>query len=168
MTHPFVRPEWSDLERRGQASAVWERSQATFRSKVMGPHFEALCREWARWYAAPETLGGRRTRVESGTVADPAAKTKHEVDLAVFGRDDDGRELLLAIGEAKWNDTMGLGHLERLRHTRALLQDRGNMRTDGTRLLCFSGAGFTDELRRLADEDEELQLVDLQRLYSGD
>jgi hypothetical protein len=36
-----------------------------------------------------------------------------------------------------------------------------------TRLLCFSGAGFTDELRALAERDRGIQLVALDRLYSG-
>ncbi len=90
------------------------------------------------------------------------------MDLAVFGRDDEGREILLAIGEAKWNETMGMGHLERLRHIRAFLHERSSVRTHDTRLLCFSGAGFTDELRRLAEHDAALQLVDLPRLYTGD
>jgi AAA+ ATPase superfamily predicted ATPase len=163
--YALMRPEWSDLERPGQAAAVWERSQSTFRSKIIGPHFEQVCRTWARWYASPSTLGGLRTRVVAGTVADPVAQTGHEVDAVVFGRDDDGREALLAIGEAKWNDVMGLGHLERLRRIRDLLTARG---LPGARLLCFSGAGFTDELRSLADRDAGLQLIDLPRLYHGD
>ncbi|MFE4576590.1 AAA family ATPase [Streptomyces chartreusis] len=166
--HALMRPEWSDLERPGQAPLVWERSQATFRSKVVGPHFEQVCRTWIRWYAAEDTLGGLRTRVESGTVPDPAAKTSHELDAAVFGRDPEGREVLLAIGEAKWNDTMGLGHLRRLQHIRSLLQARGGVQAQHTRLLCFSGAGFTDELRALAEQDRGIQLVGLDRIYNGD
>lgn len=166
--HALMRPEWSDLERPGQAPRVWERSQATFRSRVVGPHFEQICRTWIRWYATEDTLGGRRTRVESGTVPDPAAKTSHELDAAVFGRDHEGREVLLAIGEAKWNDTMGLGHLRRLEHIRALLQARDGVQAQHTRLFCFSGAGFTDELRALAERDRGIQLVGLDRLYNGD
>jgi AAA+ ATPase superfamily predicted ATPase len=166
--HALMRPEWSDLERPGQAPAVWERSQATFRSKVIGPHFEQICRTWTRWYADSDTLGGQRTRVESGTVPDPTAKTSHEVDLAVFGRDEDGREVLLAIGEAKWNETMGLGHLQRLDHIRTLLRARGGVPAERTRLLCFSGTGFTADLRDLAHRDPTIQLVDLDRLYVGD
>lgn len=165
--HAVMRPEWGDLERPGRAPAVWSRVQSTFRSKVMGPHFEAMCREWARWHAVPETYGGRATRVAAGTVNDPEAKTGREVDVAVFGRDDHGRETLLAIGEAKWNDTMGLGHLERLRHIRDLLSKRGPAGAKGARLLCFSGAGFTDELSRIAQQDHTLQLVGLDRLYQG-
>jgi hypothetical protein len=89
---------------------------------VVGPHFEQLCRTWARWYATPPTLGGQRYRVGSGTVADPAAKTSHEVDVAVFGRDGDGQRTLLAIGEAKWNESIGVRQPRRLAHIRGLLR----------------------------------------------
>jgi AAA+ ATPase superfamily predicted ATPase len=165
--HAVMRPAWGDLERPGRAAAVWRRAQPTFLSKVVGPHFEKICREWARWYADPETHGGYASRVASGTVSDPAAKTSHEVDVAVFGRDHGDRETLLSIGEAKWNETMGIGHLQRLEHLRALLRARDAVRADDTRLSCFSGAGFTDELRGRASQDERIQLVDLQRLYNG-
>ncbi|MDT3397151.1 ATP-binding protein [Streptomyces sp. B1866] len=169
--HAVMRPSWGDLERPGRAPAVWGRAQSTFRSKVLGPHFETLCREWARWHAAPETLGGHPARVASGTVNDPAARTSREVDIAVFGHCEDAgpdREALLAIGEAKWNETMGLGHLRRLQHIRDLLRARGAVPADGTRLLCFSGAGFSDDLRRAADQDGAVALVDLARLYGGE
>jgi len=165
--HAVMRPAWGDLERPGRAPAVWRRAQSTFRSKVVGPHFEQVCREWARWHASPATHGGQVTRVASGTVNDPAAKTSHEVDVAVHGETDSGREALLAIGEAKWNDVMGKGHLERLQHIRALLTARGTA-TDVTRLQCYSGTGFTDELRHLAENDPAIQLIDPVRLYHGD
>lgn len=165
--HAVMRPDWSDLERPGQAHEVWVRAQPAFPSKVVGPHFEKVCRTWARWYAAPETLGGRRSRVESGTVPDPAAQTSHEVDIVVFGRESDGHKTLLAIGEAKWNETIGVRHLRRLEHIRSLLHARPDLDTANTRLLCFSGAGFTDEVRSLAATSDAVQLVDLDRLYHG-
>ncbi|MFR0359617.1 AAA family ATPase [Streptomyces sediminimaris] len=166
--HAVMRPAWGDLERPGRAPTVWRRTQSTFRSKVVGPHFEQVCRQWARWHASPETHGGQATRVAAGTVNDPAARTSHEVDVAVHGDSGEGREVLLAIGEAKWNDRMGRGHLERLQHIRSLLIDRG-IATDTTRLHCYSGAGFTDELHALAEHDpHHLQLIDPQRLYHGE
>lgn len=165
--HAVMRPVWGDLERPGRAPAVWKRAQSTFRSKVVGPHFEQVCRQWSRWHAAAETHGGHVTRVASGTVNDRAARTSHEVDVAVHGENGHGEGALLAIGEAKWNDVMGLAHLERLRRIRALLTARGTA-TEDTRLHCFSGSGFTDELRRLAEGDPAIQLVDLPRLYGGE
>lgn len=62
----------------------------------------------------------------------------------------------------------GAPHLERLRHIRDLLTARGTGSSERTRLLCFSGAGFTGDLRALADRDATVQLVDLDRLYGGE
>ena len=168
--HSVMRPNWGDLERPGRAPAVWQRAQPTFRSKVLGPHFETLCREWARWHATDETHGGHPIRVAAGTVNDPTAKTSHEIDVAVYGQSSDDasdREVLLSIGEAKWNDTMGLSHLQRLQHIRELLRTRGTAHGAAPRLMCFSGAGFTDELQHTAKQDHTVQLIDLQRLYHG-
>ncbi|WP_422397081.1 AAA family ATPase [Streptomyces gobiensis] len=165
--HAVMRPAWGDLERPGRAHSIWHRTRPAFLSKVAGPHFETMCRQWARWYASPETCGGYPSRVAAGTINDAAAKTNHEVDVAVFGRDDGDREHLLAIGEAKWQEKMGVGHLQRLQHIRELLRKRGDIRAQSARLLCFSGAGFTEELRRIADTDTTVQLIDLERLYYG-
>jgi len=163
--HAVMRPVWGELERPGHAPEVWARMQPTFRSKVVGPHFEDMCREWTRWHAGPEALGGHVSRVAAGTVNDPVARTGHEVDVTAFGRDEKDRETLLAIGEAKWNDIMGIGHLRRLEHIRSLLQERDGVRAGETRLICYSGAGFTSELRSIADKDPCLRLVDLDGLY---
>lgn len=62
---------------------------------------------------------------------------------------------------------MGAGHLERLRHIRSLLTRSGTA-TEATRLYCFSGTGFTDELNQLAKNDPTIQLIDLPRLYHGE
>jgi AAA+ ATPase superfamily predicted ATPase len=170
--HAIMRPSWSDLERAGQAGGVWARTQETFLSKVLGPHFEQLCRTWTRWYAGPETLGGHRTRVTSGVVSDPAARTRYEVDVVAFGQAEGSAEgsgeTLLALGEVKWGETMGVAHLRRLERVRGLLHSkRGGESANLPRLLCFSGAGFAPDLRQLAAADPTIQLVDLDRLYSG-
>jgi AAA+ ATPase superfamily predicted ATPase len=165
--HAIMRPEWTDLERPGYAGQVWDRSQTAFRSKVLGPHFEHLARTWTRWHAGAETLGGLRTRVASGVLPDPAGKVGHEIDVVVFGRTDDGRETILAIGEAKYGDVIGRGHLERLERLRDLLARRDDRAASGVRLLLFSAAGFMPELRETARTREDLQLVDLDRLYEG-
>ena len=165
--YAVMRPEWTDLERPGYAQQVWERSQATFRAKVLGPHFEQLARNWTRWYAAPESLGGLRTRVASGTLPDPANKTRHELDIVVFGRQPDGREQILAIGEAKTGETVGRGHLHRLEQLRDLLTTRDERATPDLKLLLFSGRGFSDGLEAQAQQRTDIELVDLDRLYQG-
>nr|MDT0665425.1 ATP-binding protein [Micromonospora sp. DSM 115978] len=73
--HAVMRPVWGDLERPGRASQTWQRVQPTFQGKVVGPHFEKICREWLRWYAAPSSCGGVVSGVADGTVNDPANRT---------------------------------------------------------------------------------------------
>jgi hypothetical protein len=164
--HAIMRPAWGDLERPGRAAQVWRRSQHAFHSNVAGPHFEELCRQWARWHADPPTYGGAYpVRVASGTVSDPRARKTAEIDVAAFGRDGSDRERLLAIGEAKWQESMTTGHLHRLEHLRGLLQAKGEHGADDARLLLFSGAGFSDALVARAERDPSVQLIGLDRLY---
>jgi len=166
--HAVMRPTWGDLERPGRAPAVWARSRHTFDSLVVGPHFEGLCRQWARWYAEPDTYAGvAATRVASGTVPDPSTNKTLEADVVVFGNDDGGREKLLAIGEAKWQETIGMKHLERLEHIRNLLVATGESGASNARLLLFGGSGFSDAVVERATSDPSIQLVGLDRLYQG-
>jgi hypothetical protein len=72
---------------------------------------------------------------------------------------------LLAIGEAKWNDTMGAAHVERLHHIRDLITRNSRYDTTDTQLICFSGAGFNDRARAAADASSDLQLIELTTLY---
>ncbi|MBT2396535.1 hypothetical protein [Streptomyces sp. ISL-100] len=75
------------------------------------------------------------------------------------------RGILLSVGEAKWHKVMDVRHLERLRHVLHLLAARG-VDTTHARPACYSGVGFTPELRA-AGERGEVVLVDLERLYDG-
>jgi hypothetical protein len=98
-------------------------------------------------------------------VNDPASKKTRQIDVAAFAVDDDGREAILAVGEAKWHETMNLAHLERLRHIRGLLTAQGRHGAVTARLLCFSGAGFTAELRDEAAQSGEVRLLTPADLY---
>ncbi|WP_031087782.1 AAA family ATPase [Streptomyces sp. NRRL WC-3549] len=151
---------------RGLAEQVWESSRERFRSAVVGPHFEQLCREWVSHFASPETFGGMPIDVSYGTVADPASRSSHEVDVVVRGAAGQDNGVLLSLGEAKWDQVMGEKHLDRLRHIERLLAAR-DIDTTAVRLACYSGAGFTEGLRR-AEAAGDVVLVDLRRLYQGD
>jgi hypothetical protein len=61
---------------------------------------------------------------------------------------------------------MGLGHLDRLRRARDLLSVRGHHAAEAI-FACYSGAGFTAELRTIAATDPRVLLVDLTQLYQG-
>jgi uncharacterized protein len=62
---------------------------------------------------------------------------------------------------------MGLAHLERLRRIRGLLTAQGRPGAATARLLCFSGAGFTAELRDEAAQAGEVRLLTPADLYAG-
>jgi uncharacterized protein len=163
--HAIMRPVWDQLERPGNAARVWQASRRRFKSKVLGPHFEQVCRDWTLHHADPDLFGGLPARVGHGVVHDPRARTGHEVDVAVVGVPEDGKPPLLAIGEAKWNDTMGISHIDRLRHIRDLIARAGRYDTAGTKLICFSAAGFNDKAREAADASGDVRLIDLVGLY---
>lgn len=159
-----MRRMWTQLEQR-QSAAVWRRQRATFMANVVGPHFEALCRDWAA-HAGEDVFGALPAEVAAGTVADPVNRTQIEVDVAVLSAGTPGeRRQVLSLGEAKWGETMGMGHLERLRRARDLLSVKGHDITAST-LACYGAAGFSGELRAAAHADPRILLVDLARLYA--
>ncbi|WP_067486682.1 hypothetical protein [Actinomadura hibisca] len=147
------------------AGRVWQASRRRFTGNVLGPHFEQVCRDWSLRHADPDLLGGLPARVGYGTVHDPTARTGHEIDVAVIGIADGGKPPLLAIGEAKWNDTMGTAHIDRLQHIRDLITQASRYDTSHTKLICFSGAGFSDKAHQAAISSPDLHLIDLPTLY---
>lgn len=163
--HAIMRPAWAPLLRGTRSPQIWERSQHRFSSAIFGPHFERLCREWLMYHAG-DRFGDWPAAVTSGTVSDPERKTSHQVDVVVAGHADQGRQPLLAIGEAKWGEVMGAGHLDRLWQIRELITATGRFDTTRTRLACFSGAGFSEELLRRAASGEA-DLVTLDDLYTA-
>lgn len=158
-----MRNTWGQLEQR-QAATVWRRQQATFGSKVTGPHFEALCRAWAS-EAGEQVFSDLPAEVSAGAVTDPGGRRQIEVDVAVLGPGVPGQpRRVLSLGEAKWGDIMDVRHLERLRRARDLLSVKG-YDTAATILACYGGAGFSDELKSLAATDPRVLLAGLDQLY---
>lgn len=155
---------WARLEL-GDGAAVWRGGRARFLSQVVGPHFEAICREYAI-AAEPEVFGALPGEVGAGVVADPANRTQIQVDVAVLAPAEHGRpRAVLSLGEAKWDEVMGPRHVERLRRARDLLAVKG-YNTSRAVLACYSGAGFSDDLRAAAQSDD-IRLIDLGQLYPG-
>ena len=66
--------------------------------------------------------------------------------------------------ELDWNEVMGSGHLERLTRIRDLVSGMQKYDTTRTRLVCFSGAGFTPDLTTAAAEGK-VDLISLDDLY---
>jgi hypothetical protein len=74
---------------------------------------------------------------------------------------------VLALGEAKaTRAAIGQGELRRLECLRGLLERRADL--SGARLLLFSSGGFEPALRAEARRRDDVELVDLDRLYGGD
>ena len=137
--------EWARLEL-GGGSAAWPGARTRFLSQVTGPHFEAICRDYAI-AADPAVFGGAPGEVGSGVVPDPANRTQIQIDVAVLAPTEHGRpRKVLSLGEVKWDRVMDLRHVDRLRRARDLLADMG-LDTRDTVLTCYSGAGFDRELQ---------------------
>lgn len=155
----IIAPNEGAIERRG-AARIWRTISSTAASQVYGPHFEHLAREWAATHASEHTLGGLPTAVGPSIISDADSRTELEIDVAASSR-----QRVLALGESKWSTRpLGRNVVERLDHKRRLLGDRA----EGAKLLVFAVRGFTPELRALDRSREDLELVDLQRLYSGE
>ena len=60
---------------------------------------------------------------------------------------------------------MGMGHLKRLRSISSLLARNDKLDTSHTRLVCFSGTGFTEDLQHCAERGE-VDLIGLGDLYN--
>lgn len=166
--HAIVYPNWSRLElyRPDRAERMWADAQPGFASQVAGPGFEHMCRTWTEDFAGEVTLGGVPSAVTQGVLKDQAGKSQLQLDVVALGPD----RTVLAIGEAKWGETIGMKHFGRLYRATELLRGAGKIPADAQPvLLLFSGTGFTEELAaHAAGSDGTVQLVGLERLYRGD
>jgi AAA+ ATPase superfamily predicted ATPase len=145
----------------GRGSEVWERHADTVSSKIYGPHFEDLARQWCLRHASASTLGGSVSAAHPTEIPCRQHRQGHELDVVTIT--DTGR--ILAIGEAKGTASpMDPGELARLDHLRDLLPaDRA---ADPVKLLLFARSGFAAPLRRAAAARPDVELVDLARLYN--
>lgn len=162
-----IRPDIARFEAR-QTSAAWADARSRFRSQVVGPHFESLARRWTAAHASIETLGGAPKRVGFVQVNDKELKQSFELDVVAeaAGDKDHGKPRLLAIGEAKGSEReRGVPDLRRLERLRSELGTRADI--GRTKLLLFGRSGFDVDLTGEARRRDDVELVDLERLYEG-
>lgn len=161
----IMRQHWADLKLR-RARSVWSAAQHTFSTQIAGPHFEALCRSFAIAQGA-ELFDESPTEVGSGSVNDPAGKSLLQIDVAAMAMPEpDKSRRIVSLGEAKWGEVMGLGHLRRLERAAGLLAAR-KFDTRDTILSCYSAAGFDDDLRAAAARDRRVRLIGAADLYAN-
>ncbi|MGH2467445.1 MAG: AAA family ATPase [Candidatus Limnocylindrales bacterium] len=161
-----VRRDLARFEARLTAEA-WTDASTTFHAQVVGPQFEQLARTWARSYASAATLGGRPSVIGFTQVNDASARSRIELDVvAVAGNPNADRPLVLALGEAKGGVAVRtIADLRKLERGKAILGERAEV--DSARLLLFSRSGFERDLLDLAAQRDDIELVDIERLYRG-
>ncbi len=161
-----IRPREAVLAARG-GLRVWRDVADTITSKVYGPHLEDLVREWVLAHAGATTLGGIANQARSAVVACVEHRAGHEIDVVAIEDLPGSARKVLAIGEAKATEKpVGDGELARLDHLRELLPP--STASTQVRLLLFSRSGFTKELTESAGHREDVELIDLDRLYQGE
>lgn len=161
-----IEPNENRLIRR-RASQVWEESADVVSSKILGPHFEELARQWAE-DASPATTGGRAGRVGSSVLDCAKCKKTHQIDVVVVEKVRNSEQQVIAIGEAKWRESpVGVAELNRLTHLCDLVSTK-HASAPVINALLFSKSGFTDGIiRAAAASSDRVQLIDLERLYTG-
>jgi hypothetical protein len=157
-----IAPNESRLARR-DGERIWAQLADTVSSRIYGPHFEDLAREWSMQHASLDTLGGTASQVGRTEINCSEHRHQHELDVVAIERTPNSGERVLAIGEAKWrSEPVGIRELPRLRHIRAV------MNQPAARLLLFSREGFDPDLVTEAHRVRDIELVDMDRLYSGE
>jgi hypothetical protein len=158
----ITAPHLAQLEL-GRTEQVWEAAAPTFRSNILGPHFEELAREWVHRFA-PDELGHPAGfgEVGSAQINDQHGRSTHDIDVVAVN----GKKVTV-LGEAKATlARRGVADLARLEAIRHVLARTGWETTDCIMTL-FSATGFTPELESTVAERRDTQLVDMARLYTG-
>lgn len=168
--HLITRPRLSQFEER-EFEQAWVGSMPTFRSQILGPHFEHLARSFTRHVASVTTTGGAVGEVGSTVMTDADARARHFVDvvgLAAGARSGRKTAPVVCLGEAKASDrprtTADLSRLDRIR---AVMASDGADCHDAM-LLLFGRSGFDPALHQAAAERGDVELIDLDRLYHGE
>lgn len=165
----ITKPRLSQFEER-QFDRAWSAARPTYESQIQGPHFEELARQWVRLFADESTLGGETGEVGHTVVPDPEHRKNREIDvvgLEAGERKHDKSSRIRCIGEAKSSSsTRDAEDLRRLERMRELLEADGAPCANAS-LLLFGRAGFDAGLRDVADGRDDVELVDLDRMYRG-
>lgn len=161
-----VAPNRALLEERDVAAA-WARAEASFASRVLGPHLEHLSRVWAARYA-PRAWDLPLGDVGPAVVNDPEGRAQHEVDVLALGdgrRRGEDRAPIAILGEAKsTHRRRTTADLARLSRIRDLLVAR-RLDAGDALLVLFSRTGFEADLITTAAGRRDVRLVDLEILY---
>lgn len=142
----FVLPNLSAIQA-GHGRTVFRHAIAPRLDEYMGEWFEAICRQWVRFYA----------KERLSTVAQNIGKIwAGDYDIDVAGELLDGRGV---AGECKWRRVpTGVNVLRELQE-RLASNPFYSSRTSKTVRIIFSRSAPTSELRRIASEDSSVVLL---------
>ncbi len=130
-----------------------------FRTQILGPGFEQLCRWWVR---TPPAQARWRIRLESVARAELRSG---EVDVVGLGHDTAGHPALALLGEAKArSEPAGPPVLRKLDQALADVPDR--YRKQDCFRVVFSTSGFQPALVKEADARPEVELIDLRAIFA--
>jgi uncharacterized protein len=164
--HQLVTSRYEPELVAGRADRVWARAAHTVDSKIYGPHFEDLARQWCLYHATEETMGGIVGAVWPTEIACREHRGGHQVDIVAI-EDPGAGDRITAIGEAKdTNAPVDIRQLRRLEHLRGMLP--ASRIEQLPKLLLFSRMGFTPDLADESVRRPDIELVGLDRLYRGD
>ena len=158
---------WKELiepiERRvifGDPQRLFDDIEAPFHSRVVGPAFEQMVRDWAQKWATPQTMGGHVTSVGASMLGQSTVSANAiQIDLVAVERTTRGQLNVLALGEAKHRNRPA--PIEVLRRLEAL---RDRLGCPNAKLVVACDAGFDRELVRVQRKRSDVELVDADRL----
>lgn len=162
--YAILEPHRTLLRDRDPHQAWRDRLSSIFDARVRGPVFEEQARSWVRQHADSDTLGGSVGYLGPSLMV--VDGTERQLDLVAASAEDasapPSERTVLAVGEAKAGETMGANHLRALEQARHAL----GTRAAHARLLLIAPT-FADDLRATVASRTDVELVDLNRLYSG-
>ncbi len=158
--YAVIEPFGATLRER-ELRTVWsDRLEAVFNSRVRGPVFEEMARRWVANFASDATVP---IRDHVGPSFISIHGVDHELDVLVAGPGDapSDREIV-ALGEAKSGEELTTRHLTALERARTAL----GANASHAKLLLF-GERVHERLVQLAAGRDDVEIVDLDRLYKG-
>jgi uncharacterized protein len=160
--YAVLEPHHSRLRTR-DPQALWrQRLIDVFDSQVRGPAFEQQGRTFVEQFASDDTVPGGRAHVGPSRLTVDGVERQLDVVVADDHPDPASRRIT-AIGEAKAGEVIGRRHLDRLTEARHRLGSRA----EDARLLLI-GSSFDPALDTETRRRDDVEVVDLQRLYHGD
>ncbi|MDA8296343.1 MAG: MarR family winged helix-turn-helix transcriptional regulator [Actinomycetota bacterium] len=167
LADPFLQFHLSVLEPHGplrrerRPREAWDaRLRHVFDSSVRGPVFEEMARTWVRRWASTKTVASK-DHVGPSSVSYDGKDWQLDVVCAGEGYVPGDRPVT-ALGQAKSGERLTATRLRGLERARAQLCGRAK----GAKLLLF-GPDVDGALRREASGRMDVELIDLERRYTG-